>query len=496
MRTRGGPPGRGRTGAAPEAAPGRTPDRHRTRLIALAGPVYCELLAGVVAGIVNMVWVARLGGDAVAAVAVATNTENLLLGVVLMAGAGTTVLVARAAGAGDAAALRSAVRGGWALCALLVPVVAIGGWALREPLAGLVLGGHDGPVHALTVGYFAISLPGMAVFFTQQLLDGILKGAGDTRTPMRCALIANALILVLDPLLIFGLPGLPGLGVGGAALATVAGRSVALAAGFQALRRNRLLRAAAPASPRGATGAGGTPAAGSTLAALRRTAVTGAPMAADFLVRMAGSLAMVAIVARLGVTEVAAYGIATKAMYVATMAFYAVRQAASIHTARTLGELGAGAAGQDEAAAVGRQALRLGAVLGAVSALTLLAAAPLVMRAFGADPDVAAAGVLFLRCLGPYLTLLACFIALGGVFDGSGRGSSLMGVTLAGVAVQLPLAHALSGLGMAGICTAMGVSALLQCLVVLALFRRAARPAEATGGTAGRPARRTAGDAG
>ncbi|MDG4865918.1 MATE family efflux transporter, partial [Streptomyces sp. T-3] len=85
---------------------------HRKRLVALGYPVYFELLAGVAAGIINMVWVARLGGPSVAAVAVATNVENLLLGVALISASGTTVLVARARGARDAGAVRSAVSGG------------------------------------------------------------------------------------------------------------------------------------------------------------------------------------------------------------------------------------------------------------------------------------------------------------------------------------------------------------------------------------------------
>ncbi|MEU1790851.1 MATE family efflux transporter [Streptomyces sparsogenes] len=446
---------------------------HRGRLVRLAYPVYGELLAGVLAGIVNMVWVARLGGPAVAAVAVATNVENLALGLILMAGSGTTVLVARARGARDPAALRTAVRGGWALCALLTPAVAVGGWALREPLASLVLGGGDGPAQRLAAGYFAISLPGLAVFFAQNLLDGILKGAGDTRTPMRLAFLGNALILVLDPLLIFGLCGLPALGVHGAAWATVAGRSAALAAGLVALRhsglgspdpcrtpgRNPLLRQAATARP-----------AGRTWSALRATAATGLPMAADFTVRMAGSLLLVAVVARIGVTSVAAYAIATKAMYVATMSFYAVRQAAAIHTAHTLG------AGRDGRAAIARQAALLGAALGALAALALLAAAPWVMRAFGARPDVAAAGTAFLRCLGPYLALLGCFIAVGGVFEGAGGSPLMLRVTLAGTAVQLPLAHGLAGFGLPGVCAAMALGAALQCLAVLALSRRFAPP--------------------
>ncbi|MDG4866358.1 polysaccharide biosynthesis C-terminal domain-containing protein, partial [Streptomyces sp. T-3] len=130
---------------------------------------------------------------------------------------------------------RSAVSGGWVLCGVLAPVVACGGFLVREPLARLVLGSPAGPEVALVAGYFAISLPGMAVYFGQIQLDGVLKGAGDTRTPMRLAFLAGGLILVLDPLLIAAY------GIRGAALATVTGRAVALGAGVLVLRRRGLL---------------------------------------------------------------------------------------------------------------------------------------------------------------------------------------------------------------------------------------------------------------
>lgn len=268
---------------------------------------------------------------------------------------------------------------------------------------------------------------------------------------MRLAFLANGLILGLDPLLILGC----GLGVRGAALATVLGRTAALACGLVALQRNAVLRAARHAVR--PTGLG---------AELRRTAATGLPMSADFVVRMAGSLALVAIVARIGVGEVAAYGIATKAMYAATMAFYAVRQAASIRTAHLLG------AGRDERVAVGRQAALVSGALGLTAALLLLVSAPWIMAAFGADGEVAAAGTLYLRCLGPYLVLLSVCIAVGGVFEGGGGSPALAGVTACGVALQLPLALGLSGLGLPGICLAMALSLGLQCAAVARMHRR------------------------
>ncbi|MFF8675948.1 MATE family efflux transporter [Streptomyces sp. NPDC015242] len=423
---------------------------HRAQLVLLARPVYFSLLASVAAGIVNTVWVTPLGGPAVAAVAVATTTENVLLGIALVFGSGTTVLVAHARGARDPAAVRAAARGGWALWALVTPLVVAGGLLGREPLARLVLGAPDGAALTLAVAYFSISLPGTAVFFAQQLVDGLLKGTGDTRTPMRLALLSNGLILVLDPFLIHLY------GVRGAAAATVLARCAALGAGLVAVRRNALLRTARAAKP-GETRA----------AALRRTLTTGLPMSADFTVRQTGALVLVALVARLGVPAVAAYAIAYKVMYVATMSFYAVRQAASIHTAHTRG------GGRDERRAIGRQAVLLSGALGLAAAVLLAVTAPWLMAAFGAGPEVAREGVLFLRCVGPYLLLSGCLIALGGVFEGGGEASALLRVTVLGTAVQLALAHGLTGLGLPGVCLALAVATAVQCALAGLLFRRA-----------------------
>ncbi|MFD5593662.1 MATE family efflux transporter [Streptomyces griseorubiginosus] len=417
---------------------------HRRQLVALAHPVYVGLLASVAAGIINTVWVSRLGGPAVAAVAVATGAENVLLGVALVFGSGTAVLVAHARGARDPGGMRAAVRGGATLWALVTPVVAGGGFLLREPLARLVL--DDGPAASLATACFALSMPGIAVFYAQQLVDGILKGAGDTRTPMRLALLANGLILVCDPFLIHAY------GVQGAAASTVLCRVVALAVGLVALRRNALLRSSAGR--------------GTALGGVFRT---GLPMAADFTVRQGGTLVLVAIVARLGVTAVAAFSIAYKVMYVATMAFYAVRQAASIHTAQLRG------AGQDMRRAVGREAVVVSGAVGLVAAVLLLVTAPWIMAAFGAGPEVAHAGVLFLRCVGPYLVLMACCIALGGVFEGSGGAPVLLRVTSLGTAVQLVLAYGFAGLGLPGVCLALALAMVVQCGLVLVLLRRVGR---------------------
>ncbi|MEV0273907.1 MATE family efflux transporter [Hamadaea sp. NPDC050747] len=427
---------------------------HRRALLRLAGPNYAGLMSGVVTGIIDVAWVARLGAGAAAAVAVATNIENLLLGVILAVSGGLTVVVSGRVGSGDAAGARRAVRAGWLLFAGITPIVAGAGFLLRTPIARLFL--DDPGAIRLAVAYLAISLPAVIVFYGQWMLDGLFAGHGDTRTPMRLALLANGLVLVADPVLIYGLAGFPKLGVAGAALATAGGRLVAFAVGLILARR--LTRGPVTESVR---------------ADVRAILRVGGPISGDFLVRMTGALGLVAVVGRFGVVAVAGYGIGMKALYVATMAFYAIRNAATIHTPRSLAA-GSGGAGEKQAVEgdIRRATLRVALSVGVVAAVVFAAGSGWILRAFTGDPAVIAAGSTFLRCVGPYLVGLSGVVALGGLLMGAGRGSLMFGVTIGGVAGQLGLAWLLSSaFGLTGVWVAMGVAALGQLTVLLYAVR-------------------------
>ncbi|WP_234375377.1 MATE family efflux transporter [Streptomyces sp. CB01373] len=439
-----------------------SPAATRRALLGLGIPVYFELLSGVVAGIIDTIWVARLGEAAVGAVAVASTLENVLLGVILMANVGTTVLIADALGGGRRAELPVAVRAAGTLWLTITPVVALGGFLLRDQVAQLLVGSGDGDVHRLAAEFFAISFPGMAVFFAQNVVDGIFKGTGDTRTPMRMALLANACILVLDPLLIYGVGGLPKMGVQGAALGMMLGRAVALGVSLVLLRRKRV----------GATGGETT-----TLhwkAALRRILGVGLPASGDFVLRMGISAALVGIVARFGEDPLAAYGIGIKLILFATMAFYALRQAGSILTARSRGS------GQNADRVIGQQSLLLATVVGAGAGLVLALSGRVIMGFFSDAPPVVDSGEVLLWYLLPYLVLLAGVVGLGGVFMGGSRTRSLFWVTVLGACVQLPFAYALSSLpalGVQGVWLSMIIGTAAQYAMTVLLFRRVVGPA-------------------
>ncbi|MEU7560287.1 MATE family efflux transporter [Streptomyces eurythermus] len=434
-----------------------SPATTRRALLGLGVPVYFELLSGVVAGIVDTVWVARLGEAAVGAVAVASTLENVLLGVILMANVGTTVLIADALGGRRRAELPVAVRAAGILWLAITPIVALGGFLLRDQVAQLLVGSSNGEVHRLAADFFAIAFPGMAVFFAQNVVDGIFKGTGDTRTPMRMAILANACILVLDPLLIYGVGVLPKMGVQGAALGMMLGRLVALGVSLVLLRRKRL----------GDTGGDTTTLRWSS--ALRRILSVGLPVSGDFVLRMGISATLVGVVARFGEDPLAAYGIGIKLILFVTMAFYAFRQASSILAARTRG------AGQNRDRVIGQQSLLLATAVGASAGVVLALAGRVIMGFFTSAPAVVDYGETLLWYLLPYLVLLAGVVGLGGVFMGGRQARSLFWVTLLGACVQLPLAYALSALpalDVQGVWLSMIIGTAAQYVMMVLLFRR------------------------
>ncbi|MGY0459529.1 MATE family efflux transporter [Kitasatospora sp. cg17-2] len=445
---------------------------HLPRLVALAGPVYGELLSGVVASVVGAYWVAGLGAPAVAAVTLAGTVENLLLGLVLVVASGTTVRLAHAHGAGDRAGAGRVARAAWRLCALGSLLIAVPGFLARDRIAGAFL---DGEAAALAADWFTVAFPAFALFFAQRIADELFKGVGDTRTPLRTALLGNALLLVLDPLLILGPGPFPALGVTGAALALTASRAVALAV-TALLRRRRRPPAPADGPPAEGLLADGPPAEG-LLAEGRAITATGAPFGLDFTARMGVGTVQLGLVAAFGVPAVAGYGVGYRVLLIVTMAFYAVRQAAAIEAARLTGA--ARRAGVDPAAAVrslARDTAGLAGALGAGAALLCAAAARPVAALFTDDPAVAGEAVGFLRMAGLYLLPYALVVALGGVHQAAGAGRRPVVAVLFGLTAQLASGAALSGpFGVRGLWAGMTIGALVQlALLLLPLPRRRA----------------------
>jgi putative MATE family efflux protein len=206
----------------------RPPDGRRVgpskSFLSLAWPSLVENVLLTAMGIVSMMMVGRLGATAVAGVGAANQVMNLLIVVFGGLAVGTTSLVARRVGAGDRKSAGSATLHSLALGLALGIVVAVVGVVIAFP--GLRLMGTEEEV-ARDGGLYLRGVIATTPLMVIMLIgNGSLRGSGNTRTPMINTAVANVVNVVVAYPLIFGLAGLPQLGLVGAAWGVGAARLV------------------------------------------------------------------------------------------------------------------------------------------------------------------------------------------------------------------------------------------------------------------------------
>jgi putative MATE family efflux protein len=194
----------------------------RRAVFLLAVPMVLELVLESTFAVVDIYFVAKLGSSAVATVGLTETLLFLLYAIGMGLAMGVTAVVARRVGEGDReAAAVSAVQAIWVAFLASVPFAVVG-IVFAQDLLRLM--GADAWTLENGYPYMQWALGGNAVIMLLFTINAIFRGAGDAAAAMRVLWFANALNIVLDPILIFGFGPIPALGVEGAAIATTIGR--------------------------------------------------------------------------------------------------------------------------------------------------------------------------------------------------------------------------------------------------------------------------------
>ncbi len=187
----------------------------------------------------DRMFVGRLGRDALAAVGVAGQGMFLLMALSFIVGTGATAMVARFVGGQVLDDARKTLRQSLTLAALMGAACMAVAYLLAEPAFGLM--GMEPSAERATVMFFYITLLGIVPLFVGQALGAVFRGMGDMRTPLKVMVWVNAVHILLDFALIFGIGPFPRMGLAGAATALTISQWFGFTMFWIALRRHPVM---------------------------------------------------------------------------------------------------------------------------------------------------------------------------------------------------------------------------------------------------------------
>jgi putative MATE family efflux protein len=190
----------------------------------LATPMVLEMCMESLFAVVDVFWVTRLGSNAIATVGLTESVLTLVYSVAFGVSMSVTAMVARRVGEKDRHGASIAASQAIFLGILLSIAMGWPGLWFSSDILRLMGGAPD--LVASGQHYTAIAFGGCISVLLLFLNNAIFRGAGDAAIAMRVLWLSNLINLALDPCFIFGLGPFPRLGVTGAAVATLTGRSI------------------------------------------------------------------------------------------------------------------------------------------------------------------------------------------------------------------------------------------------------------------------------
>lgn len=372
-------------------------------LLSFSLPMLIGNILQVSYSIINTIWVGNIvGPDAVGATAVSFPIVFILIALASGATLATTILVSQYYGAGDHNMVSKVVNNSFSVTIILGVALTILGVIFSDTILRLM--GTPEAIFEMASSYLKITLAGFLLTILGFLIPAILRGIGDTVTPMIFIGIGVIINGILDPLMIIGVGPFPKLGLNGAAYASIIAQSLGLILAIVYLNRSNHFVAINPKN------------------FILDIKLTGLLLKIGFPSMVQQSLVSVGVtfitgyVNSFGAPAISAFGAAGRIENIVFMPAMSFGMAASALTGQNLG------AGKPERV---KDIFKAGILMTSVVTITLsllIVIFPrLLLSMFIREQDVLDIGVGYLRIVGCSYILFALMFIVNGIINGSGH---------------------------------------------------------------------------
>lgn len=403
-------------------------------------------------------WVGRLGGSAVAAVSVSFPITFLMIAL----GAGFAVagstLIAQYVWARNEKMVNHVAAQTLLMVMVVSVVLGVLWFFLTSPILKLMW--VDADVYQNAKGFMQVSFIGMVFSFGFMMFQSVMRGIGQVTMPLYIVGGTVLLNFILDPLFIFGYGSFQGLGVMGAALATLGTQSIATLIGFKILLGWKYgihlkLHDFKP-----------------DYAFIKRSFLLGLPASIEMSGRALGLTVMTFLIASFGTLTVAAYGVGSTLMQFVMIFWMGLSMAIATVVWQNIGAGNITRA--NDAARVG--ALFSFGLMTVIGIASYFFASQFISFFVPGDTAVIESGALFIRIMAFTFGFTGIQFALVGVFRASGNMMATMVITLISQWIlQLPLAYILSkhtGLWVSGLWWAFPITNIITAIITIAWFMK------------------------
>ncbi|MBQ8536390.1 MAG: MATE family efflux transporter [Clostridia bacterium] len=431
--------------------------------LALALPAMMENLMVTLLSMVDTAMVGSLGKEATAAAALNASPSWLVSSTITVVGGSIAVIIARLWGAKDYERAGVFSRQAMVLGLLLGALLTLAG-QLIAPHYPYWMQAEAGVIPAATA-YMRIVSAAYIPHTLGLVFYGIMRGAGDMKTPMRISLSVNLLNVLGNFLLIYPsrtLWGIPvwgaGLGVAGAALSTAVCTALsAVIGGICLSRRQDPLRLSLRRSYRPER---------EKLCSLLRL---GIPMASERVIINLGQVLFSSTVSSLGTLELSAHHLAITAEGICYNPAFGISVAATTGMGHALG-----AGKEEEAKKIGWMYLAMCAVVMVCVSLLMWLLAPAMIGLFTPDEEVIRLGAMALRIVALAEPLFGLSIVGTGILRSAGETVAPLGISIVCMMlIRVPLAMVFSRIfdwGLAGAWIAMDIDLIIRGGLTLARY--------------------------